>query len=124
MTHSPVMIASCACGSVEVKALGKPIVSAACYCDDCQKGAAQLEALQQTAPAHRGGQRQIELADGAAMQRHPRADGVVQAQRPVLRLDAIEIDHLAVEQRADVAGLVDRMHQALQHHMRCVVAHR
>ena len=52
MTHSPVMIASCACGSVEVKALGKPIVSAACYCDDCQKGAAQLEALP-NAPAVR-----------------------------------------------------------------------
>jgi hypothetical protein len=46
------MIASCACGSVEVKALGKPIVSAACYCDDCQKGAAQLEALP-NAPAVR-----------------------------------------------------------------------
>ncbi len=30
MTHSPVMIAPCACGSVEVTALGKPIVSAAC----------------------------------------------------------------------------------------------
>ncbi|MET4206057.1 hypothetical protein [Bradyrhizobium sp. LA2.1] len=52
MTHSPVMIASCACGSVEVKALGKPIVSATCYCDDCQKGAAQLEALP-NAPAVR-----------------------------------------------------------------------
>jgi hypothetical protein len=52
MTRSPIMIASCACGSVELKAFGKPIVSAACYCDDCQKGAAQIEALP-NAPAVR-----------------------------------------------------------------------
>jgi len=45
MTHPPIMTATCACGSVELKASGKPIVSAACYCDDCQKGAAQIEAL-------------------------------------------------------------------------------
>jgi hypothetical protein len=45
MTLPPIMTATCACGSVELKASGKPIVSAACYCDDCQKGAAQIEAL-------------------------------------------------------------------------------
>lgn len=46
------MIATCSCGSVELKAFGKPIVSAACYCNDCQKGAAQIEALP-SAPAVR-----------------------------------------------------------------------
>jgi hypothetical protein len=45
MTLPPIMTATCACGSVDLKASGKPIVSAACYCDDCQKGAAQIEAL-------------------------------------------------------------------------------
>lgn len=49
MTHAPIMTATCACGSVEVRAFGKPIVSAACYCDDCQKGAAQIEALPKAA---------------------------------------------------------------------------
>jgi hypothetical protein len=45
MSRSPSMIATCSCGSVELKAFGKPIVSAVCYCDDCQKGADQIEAL-------------------------------------------------------------------------------
>lgn len=45
MTHSPIMTATCSCGGVELKALGKPIVSSVCYCDDCQKGADQIEAL-------------------------------------------------------------------------------
>ncbi|MBS0471045.1 MAG: hypothetical protein JSR60_08245 [Proteobacteria bacterium] len=39
------LIAGCACGRVEVTAKGPPIVSSVCYCDDCQKGAAQIEAL-------------------------------------------------------------------------------
>ena len=52
MTPAPTMTATCACGSVEVRAFGKPIVSAVCYCDDCQKGAAQIEALP-NAPAAR-----------------------------------------------------------------------
>jgi hypothetical protein len=39
------LLASCACGSVEVKSVGDPIVSAVCYCDDCQEGARQIEAL-------------------------------------------------------------------------------
>ena len=86
--------------------------------------AAQLEALQQAPPARRRGQRQEQLADGAAMQRHARAASVVQPQRPVLGLDAVEIDHFAVEQRANIAGLVQRVHQALQHHVRRVVTHR
>ena len=49
MTRAPIMTATCACGEVEVKAFGKPIVSAVCYCDDCQKGAAQIEALPKAA---------------------------------------------------------------------------
>lgn len=53
MPTAPTMTATCACGSVEIKAFGKPIVSAACYCDDCQRGAAQIEALP-SAPAVRG----------------------------------------------------------------------
>ena len=39
------MTATCSCGAVELKAFGRPIVSSVCYCDDCQKGAAQIEAL-------------------------------------------------------------------------------
>jgi hypothetical protein len=45
MTRFPVMTATCSCGAVEVTAFGRPIVSAVCYCDDCQKGAARIEAL-------------------------------------------------------------------------------
>ena len=45
MTRSPTMTATCACGRVELEAFGKPIVSTVCYCDDCQKGADQIEAL-------------------------------------------------------------------------------
>lgn len=35
----------CACGQVRLAVQGGPIVVAACYCDDCQAGAAQLEAM-------------------------------------------------------------------------------
>jgi len=37
--------ASCACGRVQCKAVGEPILSAVCYCDDCQEGARQIEVL-------------------------------------------------------------------------------
>jgi hypothetical protein len=37
--------ASCSCGSVELEAIGAPIVSVVCYCDDCQQGSRQIEAL-------------------------------------------------------------------------------
>ncbi|NDU99566.1 GFA family protein [Pseudoroseicyclus tamaricis] len=36
--------ASCACGTVRIEARGKPIVTAACGCDDCQAAAGALEA--------------------------------------------------------------------------------
>ena len=37
--------ARCSCGKVEMEVLGPPIVSGVCYCDDCQTGARQIEAL-------------------------------------------------------------------------------
>jgi hypothetical protein len=37
--------AACACGKVRCRLLGEPILSAVCYCDDCQKGAEPIEAL-------------------------------------------------------------------------------
>ena len=39
------LYSSCACGRVRCQASGKPIVSAVCYCDDCQEGARRIEAL-------------------------------------------------------------------------------
>lgn len=44
--------ASCACGGVRFTAVGEPILSAVCYCDDCQNGAVEIEALA-NAPAFR-----------------------------------------------------------------------
>lgn len=38
-------IARCNCGAVELLATGKPIVSAACYCSDCQNAGRDLEQL-------------------------------------------------------------------------------
>ena len=35
----------CACGSVELEATGAPITSVVCYCDSCQQGSRQIEAL-------------------------------------------------------------------------------
>lgn len=40
-----VRTSSCACGRVRFEAIGAPIASAVCYCQDCQKGGAQIEAL-------------------------------------------------------------------------------
>jgi hypothetical protein len=37
-------IASCACGKVRIKAVGRPIISAVCYCEDCQAAVRQLQA--------------------------------------------------------------------------------
>jgi hypothetical protein len=39
------MTASCSCGSVELEAIGAPITSVVCYCDDCQEGSRQIEAF-------------------------------------------------------------------------------
>ncbi len=35
----------CRCGNVELEAVGDPIVSAVCYCESCQEGSRQIEAL-------------------------------------------------------------------------------
>jgi hypothetical protein len=37
--------ASCSCGRVTLRAFGAPITSVVCYCDDCQQGSRQIEAL-------------------------------------------------------------------------------
>ncbi len=36
---------SCVCGQVRFEARGAPIFSGVCYCEDCQAGGAQIEAL-------------------------------------------------------------------------------
>lgn len=46
----PRRTARCECGRVEITALGPPIVSTICYCDDCQQGARQIEALPNARP--------------------------------------------------------------------------
>src|SRR6476660_8420268 len=86
--------------------------------------APQLQALQQSPASCRRSQRQIKLADGAAMQWHARADAVMQPQGPMFCFYAIEIDDLAIEYCADIAGLVERMDEPLEHNVWCVVAHR
>jgi hypothetical protein len=39
------MNAVCSCGGVEIEAIGTPIASTVCYCDDCQAAALQIEAM-------------------------------------------------------------------------------
>jgi hypothetical protein len=43
-------IARCSCGSVEIEASGAPITSAVCYCDSCQQGSREIEALTNAPP--------------------------------------------------------------------------
>ncbi|WP_404405855.1 GFA family protein [Pelagibacterium halotolerans] len=38
-------IARCACSTVEIAALSKPVAHIVCYCDDCQAGSAAVSAL-------------------------------------------------------------------------------
>jgi hypothetical protein len=40
-----IRLASCACGKVRCEGVGRPIVSAVCYCNDCREGARRIEAL-------------------------------------------------------------------------------
>lgn len=40
--------ACCACGAVELSAIGRPIIASVCYCEDCQAAAKQIEALGST----------------------------------------------------------------------------
>ena len=44
------LTARCSCGSLELEAIGAPITSVACYCDDCQEGSRQIEALPDARP--------------------------------------------------------------------------
>ena len=41
---------SCSCGAVQCQATGRPIVTAACYCDDCQRGSHEIEQLPTAGP--------------------------------------------------------------------------
>lgn len=50
MQNTKQTIAQCGCGSVEIGVVGKPILGAVCYCDDCQEGARQIEALPSAFP--------------------------------------------------------------------------
>ena len=42
--------ARCSCGSVELEAMGDPITSVVCYCESCQEGSRQIEALPNGGP--------------------------------------------------------------------------
>lgn len=42
--------ASCSCGRVTLQPFGAPITSVVCYCDDCQQGSGQIEALPNAVP--------------------------------------------------------------------------
>ena len=39
------LVAQCACGNVQLELQGQPIECLVCYCDDCQAGARQIQAL-------------------------------------------------------------------------------
>lgn len=43
-------IARCSCGNVEIETRGTPITSVVCYCDSCQEGSRQIEALAGAVP--------------------------------------------------------------------------
>ncbi|MBL0692244.1 DUF6151 family protein [Comamonas sp. JC664] len=40
-----VTLLPCACGRVVLETTGAPLLTACCYCDDCQEGARRIEAL-------------------------------------------------------------------------------
>jgi len=44
------LTASCSCGRVQLEAIGRPIASVVCYCDDCQEGSRRIEALPNAPP--------------------------------------------------------------------------
>jgi hypothetical protein len=52
--------AHCSCGRVEFEGTGEPLATLACYCDDCQSAAKQIDAL---SPAGHSGLR----ADGGSV---------------------------------------------------------
>jgi hypothetical protein len=40
----------CVCGNVEIEVIGDPIACTVCYCDTCQAGSRQIEALENAPP--------------------------------------------------------------------------
>jgi len=44
-------LAQCACGSVQLELQGAPIYCVVCYCDDCQAGGQQIQALAPSQPS-------------------------------------------------------------------------
>ena len=45
---------SCDCGQVRFEATGAPLLSGVCYCNDCQQGGRQIEALPSAKPVRDG----------------------------------------------------------------------
>jgi hypothetical protein len=50
----PPLTATCACGNVEIEAIGRPIAATICYCDDCQAAGEQIEAMPGAPPFRAG----------------------------------------------------------------------
>ena len=50
MKADDIQIVRCSCGNVEIETFGTPITSAVCYCDSCQEGSRQIEALPNAVP--------------------------------------------------------------------------
>lgn len=50
MTIVPKHLFQCRCGRVAYEATGAPIACVACYCEDCQAGSRQIEALANAGP--------------------------------------------------------------------------
>lgn len=44
-TYKNISVIRCRCGEVELQLTGKPILTAVCHCDDCQRAAHELELL-------------------------------------------------------------------------------
>jgi hypothetical protein len=50
MPAHPGLRATCACGAVTLEARGAPIVTAVCYCDDCQTAGERMQGADGAAP--------------------------------------------------------------------------
>ena len=50
MTAKLLLQASCQCGQVVFEGVGKPIVTASCYCSDCREAGRRFEALPGSSP--------------------------------------------------------------------------
>jgi hypothetical protein len=44
------LFATCQCGQVKIEAVGRPILTGACYCSDCQEAGRRLEQLASAPP--------------------------------------------------------------------------